>query len=50
MIAKAFAANGAKIYITGRRLDVLEKAAASVIGISGSIVPSVTDIYLGNHL
>ncbi|KAK0245115.1 short-chain dehydrogenase [Armillaria nabsnona] len=46
MIAKAFAANGAKVYITGRRLDVLEKAAASVIGISGSIVPlqmNVTD-------
>ncbi|KAK0438996.1 hypothetical protein EV421DRAFT_1906329 [Armillaria borealis] len=30
MIAKAFAANGDKIYITGRRLDVLEQAAASV--------------------
>ncbi|KAK0442240.1 short-chain dehydrogenase [Desarmillaria tabescens] len=46
MIAKAFAANGAKVYITGRRSDVLEKAAASITGIPGSIVPlqmNVTD-------
>ncbi|KAK0442236.1 uncharacterized protein EV420DRAFT_1727301 [Desarmillaria tabescens] len=38
-IAKAFAANGVKVYITGRRLDVLEKAAASVTGVPGSVVP-----------
>ncbi|KAK0438954.1 hypothetical protein EV421DRAFT_2021033 [Armillaria borealis] len=44
MIAKAFAANGAKVYITGRRLDVLEKAAASVTGVSGSIVPLQMDV------
>lgn len=43
-IAKAFAANGAKVYITGRRLDVLEKAAASVTGVSGSILPLQMDV------
>ncbi|KAK0204411.1 hypothetical protein DFS33DRAFT_652907 [Desarmillaria ectypa] len=44
MIAKAFAANGAKVYITGRRMDVLEQAAASVTGIPGSIVPLQMDV------
>ncbi|KAK0438940.1 short-chain dehydrogenase [Armillaria borealis] len=44
MIAKAFAANGAKVYITGRRLDVLEQAAASVTGVPGSIVPIQMDV------
>ncbi|KAK0438959.1 short-chain dehydrogenase [Armillaria borealis] len=34
-IAKTFAANGAKVYITGRRLDILEKAAASITGVPG---------------
>ncbi|PBK64193.1 NAD(P)-binding protein [Armillaria solidipes] len=43
-IAKAFAANGAKVYITGRRLDVLEKAAASVTDVSGSILPLQMDV------
>ncbi|KAK0475193.1 hypothetical protein IW261DRAFT_1568106 [Armillaria novae-zelandiae] len=38
-IAKTFAANGAKVYITGRRSDVVEKAAASVTGVPGSIIP-----------
>ncbi|KAK0475184.1 short-chain dehydrogenase [Armillaria novae-zelandiae] len=44
MIAKAFAANGAKVYIAGRRLDVLKQAAASVTGVSGSIVPIHMDV------
>ncbi|SJL11699.1 related to dehydrogenases with different specificities (related to short-chain alcohol dehydrogenases) [Armillaria ostoyae] len=44
MIAKAFAANGAKVYITGRRLDVLEQAAASVTGVPGFVVPIQMDV------
>ncbi|KAK0245076.1 hypothetical protein EDD85DRAFT_4539 [Armillaria nabsnona] len=42
--AKTFAANGAKVYITGRRLDVLEKAAASVTGVPGSMIPLQMDV------
>ncbi|KAG7443466.1 uncharacterized protein BT62DRAFT_332633 [Guyanagaster necrorhizus] len=49
-ITKAFAANGAKVYITGRRLDVLEKAAASVMGVSGSIIWSATILSSGYSL
>ncbi|KAK0448243.1 hypothetical protein EV421DRAFT_1924528 [Armillaria borealis] len=44
IIAKAFAANRAKVYITGRWLDVLKKAAASVTSFSGSIVPLQMDV------
>ncbi|KAK0197872.1 hypothetical protein F5146DRAFT_61289 [Armillaria mellea] len=43
-IAKTFAANEAKVYITGRRLDVLEKAAASVTGVPGSLIPLQMDV------
>ena len=32
MIAEAFACNGAKVYISGRRMETLEKAAADVAG------------------
>ncbi|KAG7440290.1 short-chain dehydrogenase [Guyanagaster necrorhizus] len=50
IIAKAFAANGAKVYIAGRRLDVLEKAAASVTGVPGSIVPLRMDVTDEEHV
>ena len=41
MIARAMAMNGAKVYITGRRKDVLEKAVASYEreGDGGEIFP-----------
>ena len=37
MIAQGLAASGAKVYITGRRVDILEKAAAAYQG-KGSLV------------
>ncbi|XXH01645.1 Vacuolar protein sorting-associated protein 74 [Hypoxylon texense] len=50
MIAQTLAANGAKVYITGRRADVLETSASAhgsaekLGGSGGSIVPIVMDI------
>lgn len=39
MVAQGLAINGAKVYISGRRKDVLEKAAASVANARGTILP-----------
>ena len=39
MIAKGLAVNGAKVYISGRRKEVLEKVAASLGEVKGTIHP-----------
>jgi len=48
MIARAFVNNGAKVYITSRRRDVLEKAAkhwgSSLAHPQGKLIPAVCDI------
>jgi len=45
MIAEGLATNGAKVYITGRRKETLEKSAASLAPNSkGSITPLVMDV------
>ncbi len=40
-IAKGFAANGAKVYITGRREETLRAAAASLPANEGVLIPYV---------
>ncbi|CAE6476884.1 hypothetical protein ACGC1H_003295 [Rhizoctonia solani] len=45
MMAKGLAANGAKVYIGGRRKEVVEKAAAAHgAGISGKLLPISLDV------
>jgi NADP-dependent 3-hydroxy acid dehydrogenase YdfG len=39
MITRGLAANGAKVYITGRRIDVLQKVVDEWKNEKGSIVP-----------
>lgn len=41
MIAKGFAANGAKVYITGRRREVIDQVANAWKEESGSIISCV---------
>lgn len=44
MITYGLAANGAKVYITGRREDVLRRAADSWDGGFGSVIPLMMDV------
>ncbi|KAM6512170.1 hypothetical protein FSOLCH5_009889 [Fusarium solani] len=40
-ITQGFSTNGARIYITGRRLDVLEKTAKELNEAGGNVIPQV---------
>ena len=44
MITQALVANGAKVYITGRRQEVLEKTAELYNTGPGKIIPIVADV------
>ncbi|KAF9033723.1 NAD(P)-binding protein [Hymenopellis radicata] len=44
MIAKGYAANGAKVYITGRREETLRAAAASLPAQEGVLIPLRMDV------
>ncbi|TFK47614.1 NAD(P)-binding protein [Heliocybe sulcata] len=44
IIARGLAANGAKVYITGRRKEVLEKAATDVASTGLRLVPLLMDV------
>lgn len=41
MMAQGFARAGAKVYITGRRVKLLEDAAASIKDVPGSVIAYV---------
>ncbi|KAJ4233028.1 hypothetical protein NW759_001811 [Fusarium solani] len=43
-ITQGFSTNGAKVYITGRRLDVLEKTAKEFNEAGGNVIPVQSDV------
>ena len=53
-IAEAFTVNGAKVYITGRRKETLERTAAEINGVAGNdggvCIPSVRPSQCGTSL
>jgi NADP-dependent 3-hydroxy acid dehydrogenase YdfG len=46
MMAEGFMKSGAKVYIAGRRKDVLQKTADEISGTSGKIVPYGLDFFV----